>query len=312
MPCKRRGDLEVNTGYNKYNQSVTAAPYQFDLFNPYRVKETWETYTEGKADGRTLDGGTGWADRWKFEDGTVDILLPGESPVGIHFGDPFNEYDDIKAPKSTPKINFINFVNWKLVSGAADLIGPGLIDIYPGNTLYVDLAGTPGLAKLQTRNTVELVAGKVYKLSITVAGNRRVNGVTGNIKASFEGRYEQTLSITALASKKKYESSFQVGVTDNLDIIIELQSNGTSQITDLNNGPVLFEVEVFDVTSGQQIFYDNFDADNLRTADTIIQQGAENNIIGFKGTGFADAWKIYSDTPRYGYDKWNYTTTTKV
>lgn len=312
MTCKRRGDVEVTTGYTKYSAVETATPYNFNLFNPYRIKETWETYTPGKADGRSLSAGTGWADKWKYEDGTVDILLPGESAVGIHYGDPFNEYDDTTSPKNTPKVNFTNFVKWKFITGAADLIGPGLIDIYTGNDLYVDLAGTPGFAKIQTRNEINLVVNKSYQVTAELAGNRRVVAVSGTVKISLEGKYEQVITIPALQTKTPVVFQFTATATEALDITIDLQSNGTLSETDLNNGPILFSVEVIDLTANTQIFYDNFDSDNLRTADTEINRGTENSILAFKGTGFADTWKIYSDQPRYGYERWDYTVTLEV
>lgn len=69
------------------------------------------------------------------------------------------------------------FANWSVTDGHVDLIGSGFMDMLPGNGLYVDMAGSTSVHKgrLLLKNPIAIEAGKMYRLSLQVAGNQRID-----------------------------------------------------------------------------------------------------------------------------------------
>ncbi len=67
-------------------------------------------------------------------------------------------------------LNYSAFANWTLVRAAVDLCGNGYHDVYPGNGLYIDMSGTPGQGKLQSKDLLSLSPG-AYRLSFKLGNN---------------------------------------------------------------------------------------------------------------------------------------------
>jgi len=99
---------------------------------------------------------------------SLGAALAYSSHAGVLFFDDFNgENQGVSAP------NWNAFANWRVTSGAVDIIGNGSWDLQPGNGLYVDLDGTAGAAgTMVTRNVLNLGAGD-YVLSFRLAGHLR-------------------------------------------------------------------------------------------------------------------------------------------
>lgn len=71
-----------------------------------------------------------------------------------------------------PALDYSAFLNFEVVSGQVNLLGPGLLDYLPGNGLYVEMAsGSLGL--IRTTAPISIVAGQTYRINFSVAGNQR-------------------------------------------------------------------------------------------------------------------------------------------
>jgi PEP-CTERM motif len=78
-----------------------------------------------------------------------------------------------------PTLNYFGFANFNVANagsgGAADLIGNGFFDFYPGNGLYVDICGSlSACAVLTTKQTFGVGS---YTVTLNIAGNARFTGV---------------------------------------------------------------------------------------------------------------------------------------
>lgn len=75
--------------------------------------------------------------------------------------------------QNLPELNFHEFTNFEVTQGKVNLLGPGLLDLLPGNGLYVEMAegGEKGL--LRSSSPIAIVAGRTYRVSLSAAGNQR-------------------------------------------------------------------------------------------------------------------------------------------
>ena len=67
-----------------------------------------------------------------------------------------------------PQLNYYGFSNFNVSQGSVDLIGNGAWDNYPGNGLYVDLAGTTGQFGALTTKTI--FGPGTYNIGISLGG----------------------------------------------------------------------------------------------------------------------------------------------
>lgn len=65
-------------------------------------------------------------------------------------------------------LNYYGFANYTVTSGSVDLIGAGFYDNFPGNGMYVDMAGTTGQFGALTTNTV--YAAGTYHVTLGLGG----------------------------------------------------------------------------------------------------------------------------------------------
>src|SRR5262245_51355328 len=63
-----------------------------------------------------------------------------------------------------------NFAQWNVTAGNVDLNGNGFGDNYPGNGLYVDLDGSPGQGRMESKTEFNLAPG-LYRLSFEYGNN---------------------------------------------------------------------------------------------------------------------------------------------
>jgi hypothetical protein len=69
------------------------------------------------------------------------------------------------------QFSYTGFAHWDVSRGDIDLIGsPGLGDFYPGNGLYVDLDGSPGQGRMESKSLFQLSPG-LYRLSFKIGNN---------------------------------------------------------------------------------------------------------------------------------------------
>lgn len=65
-------------------------------------------------------------------------------------------------------LNYYGFADYHVTSGSVDLIGTGFYDNFPGNGMYVDMAGTTGQYGALTTNTV--YAAGTYHVTLGLGG----------------------------------------------------------------------------------------------------------------------------------------------
>ena len=125
-------------------------------------------------------------------------------------------------------LNYTGFNNWDVIGGNVDLIGNGFFDLLPGNGLYVDLGGTsaPHAGLMKSKSTFPVVAGREYRLTVTLAGNQ----VTPDGGASVEVKIVGTLGTPLIdhfvvsdymSGFTDYSFSWKAAANDN--VYIEIQ-----------------------------------------------------------------------------------------
>jgi hypothetical protein len=100
----------------------------------------------------------------------VSLAIAGNSSASTLFSDNFDtENGGVTA------LNYMNFANWTVTSGAVDLIGAGgPYDFIPGNGLYVDMDGSDHQAGSLVSGVFSLQPGK-YWFNFDLAGNQNPN-----------------------------------------------------------------------------------------------------------------------------------------
>ncbi|MGE0093268.1 MAG: Ig-like domain-containing protein [Alphaproteobacteria bacterium] len=105
----------------------------------------------------------------------------------------FHDDFDGETP-SGGELNHFDFANWDVSTGSVDLIGNGYFDAFPGNGLYVDLAGTTNQYGGLTTNVT--FAPGTYVIHIDLAGSIYA-GVPGGVTISFGG-YSENIVLDGL------------------------------------------------------------------------------------------------------------------
>lgn len=82
----------------------------------------------------------------------------------------------------TPQLNYYGFANFNVSQGSVDLIGNGYFDAYPGNGLYVDLAGSTNQYGALTTKTI--YGPGTYDIGLSLAGPI-YNGITDGAVVSW-------------------------------------------------------------------------------------------------------------------------------
>lgn len=118
-----------------------------------------------------------WKSSWVFVSAITPFLaavfalqfLATVGSAAVLFDDNFDAENG-----GTAQFSYANFTNWDVTAGQVDLIGSaGLGDIYPGHGLYVDLDGSPGQGRMETKSVFNLSPGQ-YRLSFEIGNNPRV------------------------------------------------------------------------------------------------------------------------------------------
>lgn len=92
------------------------------------------------------------------------------------------------------KGSYSNFANWDVTLGTVDLIGNGVADFYPGQGLYVDLAGT-GRGRISSKTNFVLGPG-TYEFKFLLGSNPAGVGFLGNgVTFSIGDWFTESLSV---------------------------------------------------------------------------------------------------------------------
>lgn len=174
------------------------------------------------------------------------------------------EGDEI-VPKG--QLNYDDFLQWDAPVGVGpvDLIGGTyphqLFDFLPGNGLYVDLAGSsnPWKGIMTTKNPIAFVAAD-YQLRLSLAGNQRAGFEGFEVEVTINGLLSETIVIDDWKQDfTDYTFDFTVGAPANENIVIEATVLPANQ----SFGVLLGEVELTNVTTDTQVFFDDFDEENM-------------------------------------------------
>jgi len=165
---------------------------------------------------------------------------------------------------ATGQLNYTGFANWN-VTGKMDLIGAGLYDLIPGHGLYLDMVGSsaPWKGAITSKSEFTLYSGQNYRLSYKLAGNQRAD-FTGYVVRVQVG---DVLNTTRAMNNWKqdfttYTNDF-AGDGSNGQIFFsqeETPSEGGAQPF----GVLLDEIKLENLTTGEVLFVENFDHENLQ------------------------------------------------
>ena len=170
-----------------------------------------------------------------------------------------------------PGLDYSSFANWEVISGQVNLLGPGFLDLLPGNGLYVDLnGGTP--AVIRSIDKFDLVAGHSYRISFSIAGNNRLNtpdanqGVLISLGGSLPVPISQRLFHQAVyPTWDSPFNSFSFTFTPQYNasqMQIYFEQLHDSTFTGEWHGNLLDVVKFEDVTTLTTLLFDNFDGEN--------------------------------------------------
>lgn len=169
---------------------------------------------------------------------------------------------------ATPQRDYHEFLNFEVSQGKVNLLGPGLLDLLPGNGLYVEMSEGEAGGSIRTSAPISLVAGRTYRVSFTAAGNQRSSAPGQGIKVFIReiGADDEDPNIFEQSVFPDYDDDFQTFAfsftpSANASVRINFQQVGTDSL--LLHGSLLGSVKFDDATTLVTILEDNFDDENV-------------------------------------------------
>ena len=133
-----------------------------------------------------------------------------------------------------PQLNYYDFANFNVSRGSVDLIGNGYFDAYPGNGLYVDLAGSTNQYGSLTTKTI--YGPGTYDVGISLGGPIYNDTSDGAVVSWGEGSSSDMI----LSGLTEGDYNFSVTLTQpEAFTIADLDLSGNANI-----GATLFGFEV--------------------------------------------------------------------
>lgn len=213
------------------------------------------------------------------------------------------EEGNLFRPKG--QLNYDRFSKWDVDSsvGPVDLIGNGFYDFLPGNGLYVDLVGSgpPWLGKMTTKRSFDLSAGNLYRLSFLFAGNQRTHDTGFKVAINMGGFITDLITLDdPMQDFTDYHFDYTPVVP--LSAKIEVSQSTRPRFS---FGNLMGEVKLLNVTTGEVLFLDNFDTENLTFIEPRCGYGTSYGTSedGY-GYGYSYAYGYgygYSEAYGYGY-----------
>lgn len=176
-------------------------------------------------------------------------------------------------------LNYDGFINWDVIAGWVDLIGLGLWDIRPGNGLYVDMSGTSyrppnsldgppigdavgpfGLSKMRSKASFPFVAGQSYKFSIKACVSFG-DDLSDIIKITIGAHLIQTQALL-IGDFVSYDWTFVPASSTSEKIVIEEVQRAAP-----NQGALIDDIVLENLTTSTTLLTDNFDTENPVTTD---------------------------------------------
>lgn len=132
------------------------------------------------------------------------------------------------------QLNYTGFANFNVSTGSVDLIGNGSFDAYPGNGLYVDLAGTSN--EFGALSTKTFFGSGTYQVTIDLGGPI-YNGISDGARVSLGGT-SNDYTLDGL-TRQELIATYTVSGASSPLTIADLGKSGNSDI-----GATLFSVTV--------------------------------------------------------------------
>lgn len=168
---------------------------------------------------------------------------------------------------NSPELDYSGFLNWQVIQGNVNLLGPGLLDLIPGNGLYVDL-GAGAKALMRSIDSYPLVEGRNYRISFKLAGNQR-ESVAGQalkvyirevgINDTDPNIFEQTLY--PLWNQDFHSYGFVFPALHNATVRIYLEQLGDSANPVAGN--LVDDIVFQDYSTLTILLHDDFDDENV-------------------------------------------------
>lgn len=170
---------------------------------------------------------------------------------------------------NVPDLNFSSFLNWEVISGQANLLGPGLLDLLPGNGLYVELAypGTAARSTIRSIDSYALVTGNVYSISFKIAGNQThpVAGVPPKVYLRSTTAADTDANVFEANIGAAWNSpftTFNLSFTATSDQTVRLYFS--HQPVGTNSGALIDDIVFTNSSTLETLLADNFDTENLQ------------------------------------------------
>src|SRR6266850_1601754 len=187
--------------------------------------------------------------------------------------------------------NFANFPNWNVVDGAVDLCGPGFFDVLPGNSLYVELAGSSSNSgRLESKAEFLLTPGQ-YELKFSLAGSHQ--GASDSATVSLGALFSESFTKAGGDAFQAFTRTFTVAADTSARLVFA--HNGAED----NTGLIVDNVRLTNLTSGAILVDDAFSFGlpdgplPLQIVPTLMDADALSGVyhggsLRLRGTGFIE------------------------
>lgn len=165
-----------------------------------------------------------------------------------------------------PQLDYSSFANWEVLDGQVHLLGPGLLDLQPGNGLYLDMAGGSP-ATIRTIDSFDLDPDCTVRVSFKLAGNQRVAIAGQSVKVYLRdvtavdgdpNLFETIVSLDYAQEFQTFAFAFTPIAAVTARLYFEQLYTGTAPVM----GNLLDSVKLECSTSGEVYLEDNFDDEN--------------------------------------------------
>ncbi len=207
----------------------------------------------------------------------------------------------------TPALDYSAFLNFEVVSGQVNLLGPGLLDYLPGNDLYVEMAsGSLGLIRAVA--PISIVAGQTYRINFSVAGNQREYVAGQGIKV-FVREVDAGTSDPNIFEQVVYPEwnddfqAYGLSFTPLFDASVRLSFEQLGTDAAPSAGNLLDFIKFENTSTLTTILFDDFSGENITyipprcgESPAIPELASPGDILAESTTTFGEE---YSDGPQY-------------